>query len=93
MLKALKIMVDSNVIIASGQKHYTRNCISQEKAVENVAFLRTQTESWLSVFFNVFGSVGRDSRNTVGEVISSWAGIAGEQVSILSTPLFHPHLY
>lgn len=35
----------------------------------------------MAVLFNVFGSVNRDARGIVGDVISSWASIAGEQVS------------
>jgi hypothetical protein len=53
---------------------------SSVQAASNVAYLKTQVESWLAVFFNVFGSVGRDHRNVVGEVISAWASIAGELV-------------
>lgn len=56
------------------------DAISPEAAEMNVAFLRTQAESWLAVFFNVFGSVGRDGRGMVGDVISAWAAIAGEEV-------------
>lgn len=70
-------MVDSNVSPS------LTNAIAPEDAAQNVAFLRTQAESWLAVFFNVFGSVGRDGRGMVGDVISAWAAIAGEQVCIL----------
>lgn len=54
--------------------------ISADEAAQNVTFLRSQAESWLAVLFNVFGSVNRDSRGMVGDVISVWAGIAGDQV-------------
>ena len=74
VLKALKVMVDSNVSPS------LTGAISSEAATQNIAFLRTQAESWLAVFFNVFGSVGRDGRGMVGDVISAWAAIAGEQV-------------
>ncbi|KAJ7496027.1 armadillo-type protein [Mycena galericulata] len=40
------------------------------QAAQNITYLRTQAESWLAVLFNVFGSVGRDSRGIVGEVIT-----------------------
>ncbi|KII92412.1 hypothetical protein PLICRDRAFT_172507 [Plicaturopsis crispa FD-325 SS-3] len=86
VLKALKVMVDSNVALASPESAQSSKTgaapaepISSEEAQANVAFLRTQTESWFAVFFNVFGSVGRDGRGTVGDVIASWAAIAGEQ--------------
>jgi ribosomal RNA-processing protein 12 len=67
-------MVDSNVSPSQ------TGAISFEATTENIAFLRTQAESWLAVFFNVFSSVGRDARGMVGDVISAWAAIAGEQV-------------
>jgi ribosomal RNA-processing protein 12 len=67
-------MVDSNVSPS------LTDAISPESVAANVTFLRTQAESWLAVFFNVFGSVGRDGRGMVGDVISAWAAIAGEQV-------------
>lgn len=54
--------------------------ISQSAAQTNVAFLRTQVESWLAVLFNVFGSVGRDSQGPVGDVISAWLAIAEGKV-------------
>ncbi|KAL0956351.1 hypothetical protein HGRIS_002501 [Hohenbuehelia grisea] len=82
ILKSLKIIVDSNVALTSpspdaGSKAANAT-ISPEVAAANVAFLRTQAESWLAVFFNVFGSVGRDGRGMVGDVISAWAAIAGD---------------
>ncbi|KAJ7647107.1 armadillo-type protein [Roridomyces roridus] len=82
VLKALKIMVESNVAVASGAQDtapINPNSLSAAQAAENIAYLRTQAESWLAVLFNVFGSVGRDSRGSVGEVITVWAAIAGEQ--------------
>ncbi|KAJ7680501.1 armadillo-type protein [Mycena polygramma] len=82
VLRALKVMVDSNVAVASGAVDPTPinpSGLSPGEAAENVAYLRTQGESWLAVLFNVFGSVGRDSRGIVGEVITAWAAISGEQ--------------
>lgn len=83
VLKALKIMVESNVNLASAteEKDNADAAISSEEAARNVAFLKTQVESWLAVFFNVFGSVGRDARGMVGDVISVWSAIAEEAVS------------
>ncbi|KAG5638468.1 hypothetical protein H0H81_012533 [Sphagnurus paluster] len=80
VLKALKVIVESNVNLASLAEDKTPNLdkISRSEAMENLAVLRAQAESWLAVFFNVFGSVGRDSRGMVGDVISVWASIAGE---------------
>jgi ribosomal RNA-processing protein 12 len=85
VLKALKIIVDSNVALASPEESETMpsqyaSGITREDAAQNVAFLRSQAESWLSVLFNVFGSVGRDGRGMVGDVISAWAAIAGTEV-------------
>ncbi|KAJ7200710.1 armadillo-type protein [Mycena rebaudengoi] len=82
VLKALKVMVDSNVAVASGTVNpppTNPSGISAAQAAQNVAYLRTQAESWLAVLFNVFGTVGRDSRGIVGDVVTAWAGIAGEQ--------------
>lgn len=74
-------MVDSNVALTlSKEEPPNAETITPAKAAENVAFLRTQAESWLAVFFNVFGSINRDGRGMVGDVISTWAAIAGEQV-------------
>lgn len=78
------MLVDSNVSPS------LTDAISPEDAARNVAFLRTQAESWLAVFFNVFGSVGRDGRGMVGDVISAWAAIAGEQVMIFISLFFVP---
>ncbi|KAJ6499124.1 armadillo-type protein [Mycena sanguinolenta] len=81
VLKALKVMVDSNTAIASGVADPATNPtdLTQAEAAQNVAYLQTQTESWLAVLFNVFGTVGRDNRGIVGDVISAWAAIAGQQ--------------
>lgn len=46
------------------------------------------------MLFNVFGSVGRDARGMVGDVISAWASIAGDQVSgrvVYPVPSFPAH--
>lgn len=85
MLRALKVMVDSNVALASGEtaklpEIVRAGAITAEEAAGNVEFLRSQAESWLAVLFNVFSSVGRDSQGMVGDVVSAWAAIAGEQV-------------
>ncbi|RPD59760.1 NUC173-domain-containing protein [Lentinus tigrinus ALCF2SS1-6] len=84
VLRALKVMVDSNVALASEDPEKIAKLpetiradpISAEEAQANVAFLRTQAESWLAVLFNVFGSVGRDNQGMVGDVISAWIAIA-----------------
>lgn len=54
--------------------------ILQTQAITNVDFLRNQAESWLAVLFNVFGSVNREDRGMVGEVIAAWMSIAGDLV-------------
>jgi ribosomal RNA-processing protein 12 len=81
-------MVDSNVALASGGDTKLKKLppsaledpISSSEAAANVNFLKTQVESWLAVLFNVFGTVDRDNRSKIGDVISAWAGIAGEEV-------------
>lgn len=88
VLKALKVLVDSHVAIASGDPMLMAKLpeivradpIPQSVAAENVAFLRTQVESWLAVFFNVFSTVGQSGQAAVSDVISSWAAIADEKV-------------
>ncbi|KAJ3505143.1 hypothetical protein NLJ89_g7567 [Agrocybe chaxingu] len=82
LLKALKSLVDSNLAASKASDEEVARSPSartQQEAQENLNFLRTQMESWLAVFFNVYGSVGRDSRGMVGDVITAWISIAGEQ--------------
>jgi len=62
-----------------GESSTSDNTITPEQASQNLAFLKTQVESWFAVFFNVFGSVDRDNRGMVGDVISVWAGLAEKQ--------------
>lgn len=91
VLRALRVMVESNVAFASGDSERLAKLpeaaradpISQEAAAENVAFLKTQCESWLAVLFNVFTSAGRNGQGIVGDVISAWASISDEKVSNL----------
>lgn len=88
VLKALRVVVESNVAIAEGDEGRIGKLpevvrvdpISREDARANVEFLRTQCESWLAVLFNVFTSVGRDGQGMVGDVISAWASISDEKV-------------
>ncbi|KAH9839369.1 ribosomal RNA-processing protein 12 [Rhodofomes roseus] len=84
ILRALKTLIESNLAIASGDltklpESVRVDVISEAEAEQNVKFLRGQAESWLAVLFNVFSSAGRDSQGMVGDVVSVWAGIAGEQ--------------
>jgi ribosomal RNA-processing protein 12 len=93
VLRALNVLVDSNVAIASQDSSLLEKLpsavrtgsISQDQAENNVVFLRNQAESWLAVLFNVFGSLGRDAQGMVGEVITTWLGIAGETVCSILT--------
>jgi ribosomal RNA-processing protein 12 len=88
VLRALDVLVDSNVAIASQDPSLLEKLplavragsISREQAAKNVDFLRSQAESWLAVLFNVFGSVDREARGMVGEVMTTWLGIAGDAV-------------
>ncbi|THH02095.1 hypothetical protein EW026_g741 [Hermanssonia centrifuga] len=87
VLKALKVMVDTNVALASNDEQLLAklpesiraDTISPEVASANVLFLRSQVESWLAVLFNVFSTLGRDSQGAIGGVISTWASIADEK--------------
>ena len=88
VLRALKVLIDSNTILAAQDKDRIQkypalsreDAISQDLAKKNVSFLREQAESWLAVLFNVFGSVNRETRGMVGEAISAWASVAEEKV-------------
>jgi ribosomal RNA-processing protein 12 len=86
-------MVDSNLDLLSPDQIESdtpsgANKITADVAAQNVAFLRTQAESWLAVLFNVFGSMGRDGRGMVGDVISAWAAIAEEAVRLTRLSIF-----
>jgi len=89
-------MVDSNVFLASeaGENEkpsLTASHISRSAAQENVAFLRTQADSWLAVLFNVFGTVERDDRGKIGDVIRVWAAVAETEVCFVRQPLLCAH--
>ncbi|KAM6501995.1 Armadillo-type fold [Amanita muscaria] len=84
VLKALKVVVESNVALASHDEGGTEplsvtSDLSPEEASANIDFLRTQAESWLAVFFNLFTSINPDSRGMVGDVIKAWASITSQQ--------------
>ncbi|KAH0827850.1 hypothetical protein J3R83DRAFT_3476 [Lanmaoa asiatica] len=82
VLKGLKSLVESSLAESqadpenSAETSVVGSSITREEAIQNVAFLKTQVESWFAVFFNVFGSVERESRGFVGDVIGVWANIA-----------------
>ena len=81
-------MVESNIALVSPAEEQSELLnvtpkISPEEAAANIEILRTQAESWLAVFFNVFSSVKPDSRGMVAEVIKAWASIMSPQVSDL----------
>lgn len=92
-------MVDSNVSLASGGGEGEKlslatshiEHISQSAAQENVTFLKTQADSWLAVLFNVFGTVERDERGKIGDVIRVWAGIAEPEVYFVHRSLLCAH--
>jgi ribosomal RNA-processing protein 12 len=82
-------MVESNVAYASGDENQLNRLpeaardipISRETAIANVAFLRTQVESWLAVLFNVFSSVEKNAQGIVADVVGAWVSIADSKVS------------
>ncbi|EPQ57690.1 hypothetical protein GLOTRDRAFT_37808 [Gloeophyllum trabeum ATCC 11539] len=83
VLRALKVIIDSNVALATERGSEARqklpasvdaDRIPPEDAQANVAYLKTQVESWLAVLFNLFSTA--DDRNSVGEVIAAWAALA-----------------
>lgn len=81
VLRGLRLIVESNVALSNSVPDTLNpSGLTDEQASHNVTFLRTQAESWLAVLFNVFGTVGRDARGPVGDVITAWASITSEQV-------------
>lgn len=82
VLRGLKSLVESSLSVSQADlEHSTETSvvggsITREEASQNITFLKTQVESWFAVFFNVFGSVERETRGFVGDVISVWANIA-----------------
>lgn len=86
ILKALKVIIESNQpptppLDADGLRKQLIDDVTPEEKAANIVFLKAQVESWLAVLFNVFGSVSRDSRGMVADVISAWASIADEPVT------------
>ncbi|KAF8829060.1 hypothetical protein HHX47_DHR3000971 [Lentinula edodes] len=80
VLRGLRLIVESNVALSNSVPDTLNpSGLTDEQAAHNVTFLRTQAESWLAVLFNVFGTVGRDARGPVGDVITAWASITSEQ--------------
>jgi ribosomal RNA-processing protein 12 len=85
VLKALKTLVESNAAFTSASDTdrklmrfgATASAAARAQAPANVAFLRSQAESWLAVLFNVFSTVDRGARALVGDVVTAWLGIAG----------------
>ena len=92
-------MVDSNVSLSSegGESEkllfasFHVDHIFQPTAQENVAFLKTQADSWLAVLFNVFGTVDHDDRGKIGDVIRAWASIANPEVYFAPQPPLRAH--
>ncbi|KAI9442221.1 NUC173-domain-containing protein [Lactarius indigo] len=78
VLRALKVLVNSNVAFASQDPllldkippGVRADGISQKQAVKNIDFLRNQAEAGLPV--------NREDRGMVGEVIAAWLNIAGD---------------
>ncbi|KAG6866736.1 hypothetical protein C0991_011395 [Blastosporella zonata] len=81
VLKGLKVLVQTSIAAETFKegREPESDALTATEATANIAILRAQAESWLAVFFNVFGTVGRDSRGMIGDVISVWASVAGEQ--------------
>lgn len=103
VLKALKVVVDSNAALAAGDEvrlaklpdAFRQSDPNVDVAKSNVAYLRTQVESWLAVLFNVFSTVGRDGQGPVADVVSVWLAIADSKVrtSMLCSDTPSHHCY
>ncbi|KAF9227367.1 NUC173-domain-containing protein [Gyrodon lividus] len=85
VLRGLRVLVESSLAVSQAdpeKAHETSvsgGVVTYTEAVQNVIFLKNQVENWFAVFFNVFGSVDRESRGIVGDVISVWANLADPQ--------------
>ena len=84
ILKAMKVMVEYNVAKSKPDDAGLTRLpydLTVDEAQENLNFLRSQAESWLSVLFNVYGAANQMSRGMIGDVIAAWLNVAGEVVS------------
>lgn len=55
--------------------------MDQDKAKENMAYLKTLAKDMTSVLLNIFSKLPREQRGMVGDVIAAWTGIMTEKVS------------
>jgi ribosomal RNA-processing protein 12 len=55
--------------------------VDQDKAKENMAYLKTLAKDMTSVLLNIFSKLPREQRGMVGDVIAAWTGIMTEKVS------------
>lgn len=85
-MRGLRLLIESNLAISKREEH-TNAFITPEVADTNITFLRTHTQSWLAVLFNIYGTMNGDKRTVVGGVISAWLDIAGEQVRRIPMPM------
>ena len=83
VLKALRVIVESNT--ANPDDGDDDEALPEGEVASNLAFIRTQAESWFAVLFNVFGTVGRNEQPMVGDVIGIWASIADGDVKEFPT--------
>lgn len=88
VLKSLRILIESQVSLSSNTDNrvtapWNAFALTPEEASANLEFLKSQSDSWFAVLFNVFGSVGREGQGVVGDTIVAWASIADANVRLM----------
>lgn len=53
--------------------------IDQQDAAQTLTYLKTMANEMLAVLFNVFSTVGKEQRGSVGDVIGLWLSVMGEE--------------
>ncbi|TIB12132.1 hypothetical protein E3P92_02685 [Wallemia ichthyophaga] len=84
VLKGLRNLIEKNVSLQKSQGPTEElkkafNGMGQEEATVNINYLKTIAPNLLSVLFDLFGTVSRESRGMVGEVIADYLTIASEK--------------
>ncbi|TIB75691.1 NUC173-domain-containing protein [Wallemia mellicola] len=84
VLRGLRNLVEKNLTLCRSagpvdEIRKTFNGLDQNEAKLNVEYLTTIAANLLSVLFDLFGTVNRDSRGMIGEVIADYLVIASEK--------------
>ena len=87
VLRGLRNLVEKNLTLCKSagpedEISKTFNGLNQHEAKLNVEYLSQLAANLLSVLFNLFSTVPKESRGMVGEVISDYLLIASDKVSL-----------